>query len=186
MSTRSIRNAANIVNAATIYSFGICTTFSGAGEDDILEEITFLLDIIASGSLSTISTYEPWLRWGVLHQALRRSGWHWIVQAEKILKALTARLVRAGMEFVWLQKMAAGCEFPGRTNRARKRWRFGESLSIYFKHLLEEWREFRNLLNYIESNVKTVPNHRVFGGVRCVLNIVDKDAGDSGHRWSAT
>jgi hypothetical protein len=59
MSTRSIRNAANIVNAATIYSFGICTTFSGAGEDDILEEITFLLDIIASGSLSTISTYEP-------------------------------------------------------------------------------------------------------------------------------
>ncbi|KAJ5965956.1 hypothetical protein N7481_012670 [Penicillium waksmanii] len=51
--TRSIRDSSSaVVKAAAIHSLGTCTIFGGAGEDGILEQMTFLLDIIASDGQS--------------------------------------------------------------------------------------------------------------------------------------
>lgn len=51
--TRSIRDSTStVVKAAAIHSLGTCTIFGGAGEDGILDQMTFLLDIIASDGQS--------------------------------------------------------------------------------------------------------------------------------------
>jgi hypothetical protein len=51
--TRCIRDSTSpAVKAAAIYCLGACTNFGGAGEEGILEQMTFLLDIIASDGQS--------------------------------------------------------------------------------------------------------------------------------------
>lgn len=51
--TRSIRDSSStVVKAAAINCLGTCTIFGGAGEDGILDQMTFLLDIVASDGRS--------------------------------------------------------------------------------------------------------------------------------------
>ncbi|KAJ5885278.1 hypothetical protein N7495_009788 [Penicillium taxi] len=58
--TRTIRdNASNAVKAAAIQSLGACTIFGGAGEEGILDQMTFLLDIIASDGQSIDAADDP-------------------------------------------------------------------------------------------------------------------------------
>ncbi|KAJ5152898.1 uncharacterized protein N7482_009376 [Penicillium canariense] len=58
--TRTIRDStSNGAKAAAIYCLGTCTTFGGAGEGGILEQMTFLLDIIASDGQSIEAPDDP-------------------------------------------------------------------------------------------------------------------------------
>ena len=51
--TRTIRDStSNIVKEAAIHCLGACTIFGGAGEDGIMDQMTFLLDIVASDGQS--------------------------------------------------------------------------------------------------------------------------------------
>ncbi|KAJ6032354.1 hypothetical protein N7540_003086 [Penicillium herquei] len=51
--TRTIRDSSsNAVKAAAIHCLGACTIFGGAGEDSILDQMTFLLDVVASDGQS--------------------------------------------------------------------------------------------------------------------------------------
>ncbi|KAF7715616.1 Uncharacterized protein PECH_000972 [Penicillium ucsense] len=51
--TRCIRDSTSTaIKAAAIYCLGACSNFGGAGEEGILEQMTFLLDIIASDGQS--------------------------------------------------------------------------------------------------------------------------------------
>ncbi|OQE30005.1 hypothetical protein PENSTE_c002G02977 [Penicillium steckii] len=51
--TRSIRDSTSaVVKAAAIHCLGTCTIFGGAGEGGIMDQMTFLLDIIASDGQS--------------------------------------------------------------------------------------------------------------------------------------
>lgn len=58
--TRAIRDStSNVVKAAAIQCLGACTIFGGAGEDGILEQMTFLLDIVASDGQSVDAADDP-------------------------------------------------------------------------------------------------------------------------------
>lgn len=58
--TRAIRySTSNVVKAAAIHCLGACTIFGGAGEDGILEQMTFLLDIVASDGQSIDAADDP-------------------------------------------------------------------------------------------------------------------------------
>ncbi|KAL4919093.1 interferon-related developmental regulator-domain-containing protein [Aspergillus aurantiobrunneus] len=51
--TRSIRDSSsNSIKAAAIHCLGTCTMFGGAGDDGIQDQMTFLLDIVASDGQS--------------------------------------------------------------------------------------------------------------------------------------
>ncbi|KAJ5124684.1 Armadillo-like helical [Penicillium bovifimosum] len=51
--TRTVRDSASpLVKTAAIHCLGACTIFGGAGEDGILEQMAFLLDIVASDGQS--------------------------------------------------------------------------------------------------------------------------------------
>jgi len=51
--TRSIRDSTSaVVKAAAIHCLGTCTIFGGAGEGGIMDQMTFLLDIVASDGQS--------------------------------------------------------------------------------------------------------------------------------------
>lgn len=51
--TRCVRDSSSTaIKAAAIYCLGACTNFGGAGEEGILDQMTFLLDIIASDGQS--------------------------------------------------------------------------------------------------------------------------------------
>ncbi|EAW09181.1 IFRD domain-containing protein [Aspergillus clavatus NRRL 1] len=51
--TRTIRDSTSTaVKAAAIHCLSVCTSFGGAGEDSILDQMTFFLDIIASDGQS--------------------------------------------------------------------------------------------------------------------------------------
>ncbi|KAJ5819716.1 hypothetical protein N7474_005307 [Penicillium riverlandense] len=55
--TRTIRDSSSTsIKAAAIHCLGACTVFGGAGEDGILEQMTFLLDIVASDGQSIGAT----------------------------------------------------------------------------------------------------------------------------------
>lgn len=58
--TRAIRDStSNVIKAAAIQTLGACTIFGGAGEDGILEQMTFLLDIVASDGQSIDAADDP-------------------------------------------------------------------------------------------------------------------------------
>ncbi|KAJ5116452.1 hypothetical protein N7456_000800 [Penicillium angulare] len=58
--TRTIRDSSsNAVKAAAIQCLGTCTIFGGAGEDGILDQMTFLLDVIASDGQSIEASDDP-------------------------------------------------------------------------------------------------------------------------------
>lgn len=58
--TRIIRDSTfNAVKAAAIHCLGACTVFGGAGDDGILEQTTFLLDIVASDGQSIEAPDDP-------------------------------------------------------------------------------------------------------------------------------
>lgn len=58
--TRAIRHStSNVIKAAAIQALGACTIFGGAGEDGILEQMTFLLDIVASDGQSIDAADDP-------------------------------------------------------------------------------------------------------------------------------
>lgn len=58
--TRAIRDStSNVVKAAAIQCLGACTIFGGAGEDGILEQMTFLLDVVASDGQSIDAADDP-------------------------------------------------------------------------------------------------------------------------------
>ncbi|KAF7590798.1 hypothetical protein BBP40_002366 [Aspergillus hancockii] len=58
--TRSIRDSASsLVKAAAVHCLGACTLFGGAGEDGILDQMTFFLDIAASDGQSIDATDDP-------------------------------------------------------------------------------------------------------------------------------
>lgn len=66
--TRCIRDStSNEVKAAAIYCLGACTNFGGAGEEGILEQMTFLLDIIASDGQSIDANDDPTSVTAALH-----------------------------------------------------------------------------------------------------------------------
>ncbi|KAF4254877.1 hypothetical protein KXW98_005903 [Aspergillus fumigatus] len=47
--TRTIRDSTSpVIKAAAIHCLGVCTSFGGAGEDSIVDQMTFFLDIAAS------------------------------------------------------------------------------------------------------------------------------------------
>ncbi|KAJ5613506.1 hypothetical protein N7528_007160 [Penicillium herquei] len=51
--TRTIRDStSNAVKTAAIHCLGACTIFGGAGDDGILDQMTFLLDVVASDGQS--------------------------------------------------------------------------------------------------------------------------------------
>lgn len=71
--TRTIRDSASsVVKTAAINCLGACTIFGGAGEDGILEQMSFLLDIIASDGQSIDATDDATVvtaaiqQWGFL------------------------------------------------------------------------------------------------------------------------
>ncbi|KNG82614.1 IFRD domain protein [Aspergillus nomiae NRRL 13137] len=71
--TRAIRDStSNLVKTAAIHCLGACTIFGGAGEDGILDQMTFFLDIAASDGQSIDATDDPssvtaaLQEWGVL------------------------------------------------------------------------------------------------------------------------
>ncbi|KAJ5114635.1 Interferon-related developmental regulator N-terminal [Penicillium alfredii] len=69
--TRTIRDStSNGVKAAAIQCLGVCTIFGGAGEDGILEQMTFLLDIVASDGQSIDATDDA----TAVHAALQVWG----------------------------------------------------------------------------------------------------------------
>ncbi|KAJ5118574.1 uncharacterized protein N7443_007507 [Penicillium atrosanguineum] len=58
--TRIIRDSTSYaIKAAAIQCLGTCTIFGGAGEDGILEQMTFLLDIVASDGQSIEAADDP-------------------------------------------------------------------------------------------------------------------------------
>lgn len=58
--TRTIRDStSNVVKAAAIQCLGACTIFGGAGEDGILEQMTLLLDVVASDGQSIDAPDDP-------------------------------------------------------------------------------------------------------------------------------
>jgi hypothetical protein len=58
--TRIIRDStSNAIKAAAIQCLGTCSVFGGAGEDGILEQMTFLLDIVASDGQSIEAADDP-------------------------------------------------------------------------------------------------------------------------------
>lgn len=58
--TRAIRDStSNAIKATAIQALGTCTIFGGAGEDGILEQMTFLLDIVASDGQSIDAADDP-------------------------------------------------------------------------------------------------------------------------------
>jgi hypothetical protein len=58
--TRIIRDStSNAIKAAAINCLGTCAVFGGAGEDGILEQMTFLLDIVASDGQSIDAADDP-------------------------------------------------------------------------------------------------------------------------------
>ncbi|KXG45726.1 Armadillo-like helical [Penicillium griseofulvum] len=67
--TRTIRDSASpLVKTAAIHCLGACTIFGGAGEDGILEQMGFLLDIIASDGQSIDATDDPTIVTAALQQ----------------------------------------------------------------------------------------------------------------------
>ncbi|KAJ5766454.1 uncharacterized protein N7511_004070 [Penicillium nucicola] len=71
--TRTIRDATSpVVKTAAIHALGASTIFGGAGDGGILEQMTFLLDIIASDGQSIEATDDPTVvtaaiqQWGFL------------------------------------------------------------------------------------------------------------------------
>jgi hypothetical protein len=71
--TRTIRDSASpLVKAAAIHCLGACTIFGGAGEAGILEQMAFLLDIVASDGQSVDATDDATVvtaaiqQWGFL------------------------------------------------------------------------------------------------------------------------
>ncbi|CDM32362.1 hypothetical protein DTO013E5_3450 [Penicillium roqueforti] len=67
--TRTVRDSASpLVKAAAIHCLGACTIFGGAGEDGILEQMSFLLDIIASDGQSVDATDDPTIVTAALQQ----------------------------------------------------------------------------------------------------------------------
>lgn len=71
--TRTIRDSASpLVKTAAIHCLGACTIFGGAGEDGILEQMGFLLDIVASDGQSVDATDDATVvtaaiqQWGFL------------------------------------------------------------------------------------------------------------------------
>lgn len=66
--TRTIRDSSSsAVKAAAIQCLGTCTIFGGAGEDGILEQMTFLLDIVASDGQSIDAADDPTSVTAALH-----------------------------------------------------------------------------------------------------------------------
>ncbi|KAJ5288509.1 hypothetical protein N7478_001539 [Penicillium angulare] len=58
--TRTIRDSSsNTVKAAAIQCLGTCTIFGGAGEDGMLDQMTFLLDVVASDGQSIDASDDP-------------------------------------------------------------------------------------------------------------------------------
>ncbi|KAJ5594506.1 uncharacterized protein N7459_000714 [Penicillium hispanicum] len=58
--SRTIRDSSSkSVKAAAIQCLGACTIFGGAGEDGVLEQLTFLLDIVASDGQSIDAPDDP-------------------------------------------------------------------------------------------------------------------------------
>ena len=58
--TRAIRDSSSTtVKAAAIHCLGTCAIFGGAGEDGILDQMTFLLDIVASDGQSIEAADDP-------------------------------------------------------------------------------------------------------------------------------
>ncbi|KAJ6132815.1 Interferon-related developmental regulator N-terminal [Penicillium samsonianum] len=67
--TRTIRDSASpLIKTAAIHCLGACTIFGGAGEDGILEQMGFLLDIIASDGQSIDATDDPTIVTAALQQ----------------------------------------------------------------------------------------------------------------------
>ncbi|CAI7646890.1 unnamed protein product [Penicillium crustosum] len=67
--TRTIRDSASpLVKTAAIHCLGACTIFGGAGEDGMLEQMGFLLDIIASDGQSIDATDDPTIVTAALQQ----------------------------------------------------------------------------------------------------------------------
>lgn len=58
--TSTIRDSSsNAIKAAAMQCLGTCTIFGGAGEDGILDQMTFLLDIVASDGQSIDAADDP-------------------------------------------------------------------------------------------------------------------------------
>lgn len=71
MLSRTIRDSAsNVVKEAAIHCLGACTIFGGAGEDSIMDQMTFLLDIVASDGQSIDAADEA----GTVAAALQEWG----------------------------------------------------------------------------------------------------------------
>ncbi|CAP86139.1 hypothetical protein E8E15_009729 [Penicillium rubens] len=67
--TRTIRDSASpLVKTAAIHCLGACTIFGGAGEDGILEQMGFFLDIIASDGQSIDAADDPTIVTAALQQ----------------------------------------------------------------------------------------------------------------------
>ncbi|KAJ5592960.1 hypothetical protein N7537_009864 [Penicillium hordei] len=67
--TRTIRDSHSpLVKTAAIHCLGACTIFGGAGEDGMLEQMGFLLDIIASDGQSIDATDDPTIVTAALQQ----------------------------------------------------------------------------------------------------------------------
>ncbi|KAJ5372174.1 Armadillo-like helical [Penicillium concentricum] len=67
--TRTVRDSTSpLVKTAAIHCLGACTIFGGAGEDGILEQMGFLLDIIASDGQSIDATDDPTIVTAALQQ----------------------------------------------------------------------------------------------------------------------
>ncbi|KAJ5154137.1 Armadillo-like helical [Penicillium coprophilum] len=67
--TRTVRDSTSpLVKTAAIHCLGACTIFGGAGEDGILEQMGFLLDIIASDGQSIDATDDPAIVTAALQQ----------------------------------------------------------------------------------------------------------------------
>jgi hypothetical protein len=71
--TRTVRDSASApIKAAAIQCLGACTIFGGAGTDGILEQMAFLLDIVASDGQSVDAKDDPTVvtaaiqQWGFL------------------------------------------------------------------------------------------------------------------------
>ncbi|OQE37259.1 hypothetical protein PENCOP_c010G06663 [Penicillium coprophilum] len=67
--TRTVRDSTSpLIKTAAIHCLGACTIFGGAGEDGILEQMGFLLDIIASDGQSIDATDDPTIVTAALQQ----------------------------------------------------------------------------------------------------------------------
>ncbi|KAJ5510818.1 hypothetical protein LT330_005497 [Penicillium expansum] len=67
--TRTIRDSTSpLVKTAAIHCLGACTIFGGAGEDGMLEQMGFLLDIIASDGQSIDAADDPTIVTAALQQ----------------------------------------------------------------------------------------------------------------------